>query len=207
MALITLPTKFGFSRIERFGLTRRSNSLRSRYTGQGQTVVYPYAVWEFEGTLIEYDGPEAAAIRAFLVDLEGQKNTFRLPVPGYNGPSTGFKADVMNLAVAQRATSITMTNWPDQGPFNNQPLFKKGDYFSIGAELKMVTENVTFDAAGQAVVNFKPATRKAYGAGFGVNVVNPYCTMRAVEDDVASWAISAPVRQSSKFEAIEAVDI
>lgn len=204
MALIALPTKFGFSRVERFGLTRRSNSLRSRYTGQGQTVVYPYAVWEFEGTLIEYDGPEAAAIRTFLVDLEGPKNTFKLPVPGYKKVLGAQGTIWTNGATAARATSLPVT----KGGPGAVVGFNVGDFVTIQDELKIITAGMAFDANGFGVINFKPALRKPVPAGnYVIEHLNPYCLMRATEDDVASWSIAAPVRQSSNFEAIEAVDI
>ena len=88
-------------------------------------------------------------------------------------------------------------------------MFNRGDFFTVQDELKMVTENVMSNAQGAAIVSFKPALRKPINAGPAqiVELQNPYCLMRATEDDVASWALAAPVRQSSNFEVIEAVDI
>lgn len=203
MALITLPTKFGFSRIERFGLTRRSNSLRSRYTGQGQTVIYPYAVWEFGGTLIEYDGLDAAAIRSFLLDLEGPKNTFQMPVPGYVKPSTGYTLNgVARVKALARTNKISVTGLT---PLTN--IIKKGEFITINDELKVVSDDYNSTSTGNAFINFKPALRKNVEIDTPIIFQNPYCLMRATEDDVASWSIAAPTRQNSNFEAIEAVDI
>jgi hypothetical protein len=205
MALITLPAKFSFTNVEKFGLTRHSNTLRSRYTGQAQRVVYPYAVWEFAGKLVEYDGPEAAAIRAFLIDLEGVQNKFQLPVPGYTKPSTGITYNARNLgAKGERQTTLSMKGLTVE---LNKPFLAKGDYFTINDELKMATESVSTDANGIAVVNFKPATRKAVADDAPVILQNPYCLMHAVEDDVASWGLAPPIRHGINFKAIEAVEI
>lgn len=198
MALITLPTKFGFSRIERFALTRESNLLRSRFTGQTQRVVYPFAVWEIEGKLLEYDGEEAAIIRGFFAQLEGVGNTFKLPVPGYTAPRSGnITTDTtVNLAVAVRATSVNLA-------IGAGKTLSAGDYFTIQDELKIITVGKT----GSGIVQFQPPLRKAAALGVPVTLINPYCLMHAVEDDVARWGLQAPVRHGLELAAVEAIDI
>lgn len=205
MALITLPTKFSFTKIGKWGLTRAGNQLRSRYTGQGQRIVYPYAVWELEGSLVDYDGPEAADIRAFLVDLEGIKHTFRMPVPGYTRPQSGYTGNALVAgAHGARVSSIVMQSNP---AVYGQGFISRGDYFTVGDELKMATASVATDAFGKATVPFKPATRKPLADGAVITLQNPYCLMHAVEDDVASWGLTAPVRHGLAIAAIEAVEI
>jgi hypothetical protein len=203
MAIITVPAKFSFTRVAKFGLLRATNVLRSRFTGQGQRIVYPFAVWQFEGTLVDYDGPEAAAIRSFFIQLEGQKNSFRLPVPGYDKPSTGYTNNAaVAVAAAARASSITMG-----GAGASIPFLGDGDYFTIQDELKMVTAPVALNAQGQAVVNFKPAMRKAAAINVGITLQKPTVLMHSTDDDVATWGLAAPVRHSLSLSAIEAVDI
>lgn len=206
MAIIDLPTKFAFTSVRKFGLTRAGNALRSKYTGQAQRIVYPFAVWEFEGDLVEYDGLEAGAIRSFLIQLEGQRNSFRLPVPGYDRPSTGWLPPVTGLFAFDapaRASALQMM-------FNHGgvPIFNEGDFFTINDELKMVTAPVaSHPQTGQALVNFKPALRKPVLTGNAPIVVKPTVLMHAADDDVASWGLAPPVRQSSSFSAVEAVEI
>lgn len=144
MALVTLPTKFGFTRIERFQLSTFGNVFRSRYTGQRQMVTYPFAVWELEGQLVDYDGVEAAAIRAFFVKLKGQQNSFKLPTPGYSKPASGFAlSNVTASAADARATAITLNS---VGSANAQFL-RVGDYFTVNDELKMVTADAPLGLA------------------------------------------------------------
>lgn len=203
MAIITLPTKFAFTRIPEFKLQRSSNTIRSKYTGQGQTIVFPFAVWFLKGTLVDYDGLEAGKIRSFLVQLDGQANTFRLPVPGFSKPMTGYSANAqLKTAAAARASSITIKSLTPLAS-----VFAEGDYFTINDELKLVTQAVAANGAGEATVSFKPPLRKAAAVNDAIITQNPTCLMRALDDDIAKWGVSAPVRQSTPFEAVEAVEI
>lgn len=204
MAIITLPTKFGFGKVSSFKLQRATNILSSKYTGQAQVIVFPYAVWMLKAQLIEYDGLDAGKIRSFLAQLEGQKNTFRLPVPGYSKPSTNnVNANCLTLnTAAARASSITCNSLPASAN-----IFNEGDYFTIQDELKMVTAAVASNGFGQATISFTPPLRKAVAASVSVILINPTCIMRAADDDVASWGIMPPIRFQTGFDAVEAVDI
>jgi hypothetical protein len=192
MALITLPPKFSFGRISKWGLMRAGNTVRSRFTGVSQRIVYPYAVWVFEGDLIDYPEPEASAIRAFLAALEGQKNTFRLPVPGYTQGVNYSGAINLTAGAAVRATSVTV------GAGNNGKLLA-GEYFNINGELKTATA----DIAG-GVLNFQPALRAAAANGTALGLVNPYCEMAAIDDDIGIFGIAPPVKHQVSIKAIEA---
>lgn len=203
MAIISVPAKFSFTDISRFALQRASNILRSRYTGQSQRIVFPFAIWQLEGTLVDYDGAEAAAIRSFYAQLDGVKNTFRLPVPGYTKPSTGYIANrAVSIAAAARATSLTVS-----GGTPNAPYIGNGEYFMVQDELKLTTAPVAFNGAGQATINFKPALRKAVAVGVNVIVLNPTILMHATDDDVANWPLKPPYRHGFNFSAIEAIEI
>lgn len=203
MAIITLPTNFSFTSVSRFGLTRNSNVLRSKYTAVRQVLVFPYAIWEFEGTLVEYDGANANAVRSFLVQLEGVQNKFKLPVPGYTKPTTGYiSVFSVNLSAAVGATSVSFAVGTA-----STAIFNDGDYFTINDELKMVVGNAVSDGSAKVVVNFKPALRKAVTGITPCQLLNPYCLMSAVDDDVANWALKPPFRHGLKLKAIEAIEL
>lgn len=205
MAIIPVPAGMTFSKVNSFTLQRASNILRSKFTGQGQRIVYPFAVWMLEATLNETDGRLAGLIRSFLVQLDGQKNSFRLPVPGYYRPSTGFVAYIETTqAVAARASSMLVNGGGDA---QAQALFREGDFFTVNDELKMVTADVATNGNSQAVIYFKPPLRKPVGAFTAIKYINPTVLMTAEDDDIASWGIGPPTRQSGKFNAVEAVDI
>jgi hypothetical protein len=207
MAVITLPEKFAFTSIKNFALQRSSNTIRSKYTGVRSTVSYPYAIWILEGELVSYDGPEAAAIRSFLVQLEGQKNKFKLPVPGFSelqipyvdGSTTyNVRCDLTTLA---RSTSMNIRNLNP-----NVQIFTDGDFITIQDELKVVVGDHFSDSNGNLVLTFQPPLRKEVSRNTIIQLSNPYCLMHGQDDDVANWGLSAPIRHKIKFEAIEAIE-
>lgn len=203
MAIIPIPAKFSFVNVSKFTLLRASNVIRSRYSGARQVISYPFAVWQLEATLVDYDSTEAALIRSFLSQLEGQKNTFKLPVPGYTKPSSGYVGNgLISVAAAARVSSITVSSLTASVPVINE-----GDYFMLNDELKIATSSVASNSGGVAVITFKPATRKPVTVGMTVTLQNPTILMHAANDDVASWGITPPYRHNVKFIAIEAIEL
>lgn len=200
MPTIVLPEKFGFSRVERLQLTRGGLTMRSRYTGQAQRIIYPFAVWEFEGNLVDYPEDQGGReIRAFLAALEGQKNNFKLPVPGYKTPSSGYGANMaINVAAAARAMSVQVGGLP----VGTTPL-KAGEYITIQDELKLLTADAVVNGAGNATLTFQPPLRSAAANGTAVITQNPYVLLIASDNEAARWSLQAPVRYGFKLEAIE----
>jgi hypothetical protein len=203
MAVISLPANFSFTSVKRFALQRASNVTRSKYTGVRQKIIYPFAVWIFEANLVEYDGQNASKLRSFLVQLEGKKNTFRLPVPGYSKPTTNnVNANAaVRIAAAARATTLFAKSLPASVAALNE-----GDYFTIQDELKMVTISTASDGSGFAQIDFQPPLRKPAAVDVAITLINPTCLMEAQDDDIADWALSPPYRHKVTFDAIEAID-
>lgn len=203
MSIITVPTAFSFTSITKFTLQRATNVIRSRFTAFRQVISYPYSAWVLEGNLVDYDSTQASLIRSFLVQLEGQKNTFRLPVPGYSRPSTGYVTGnaLTNGAVAARASSMAL-----DGVTASVPILAEGDYFSVNDELKVCTASVSSNGSGQFTVSFKPPMRKAVADNATVTLQNPTILLSAQDDDVATWGISPPNRHALKMKFIEAIE-
>ncbi len=199
MAIVTLPTNFAFSNIGSFRLQRASNTLRSKYTGQRQTILYPFAVWMIEGELRDYDGADAGKIRSFLGKLEGQANSFRLPVPGFSLPLSGYASNLNISADALVRSNVVTVS----GGTANAAYLAEGDYITIQDELKLVTSLARLDASGNSTVNFTPPLRKAASVGTTLVSVNPTVLLTAADDDVADWSVGPPVRQGGSFKAIE----
>jgi hypothetical protein len=204
LTIVPLPSAFSFTSVKKFALTRASNTVRSRYTGVRQTVVYPYAVWVLEANLVEYDNTQARLIRSFLSQLQGQKNGFRLPVPGHSKPTTGFTGNALvnnPSGVSARANSFAIDN---VAPSSN--ILNEGDYFTINDELKVATTSIASNASGQALLSFEPFMRKAVGDNTHVVFQNPTILMHMQDDDSASWGISPPYRHKVSFDAIEVIE-
>jgi hypothetical protein len=205
MALITLPPKFGFSKISKWGLVRAGNTIRSRFTGSRQTITYPYALWAFEGDLIEYPEPEASAIRAFLASLEGQENTFQLPVPGWQAGNAEIAAGLPYTSAFAAPVRTNVTTVLANGAGPGATVMSPGDYFVInGDELKIATKVTDGASYNNKTVEFQPPLRKTVVVNSAIVVRNPYCVMSAIEDDVATWGLAPPVKHGFSLKALEA---
>jgi hypothetical protein len=198
MALITLPANGYFSKVDKFQLLRSGATIRSKYTGRRQTIVHPFALWIFEGDLIPMEGTDAGNWRAFLAQLEGQKNTFQLPVPGADRPTaaTNLIAKAVT-AVTARAKSFAVTGT------NNQAVLSTGDYFTINNELKIATSALTLSGTGTGTVAFEPGLRNPLVGSEPIQLRNPFCVMSADSDDSATWSLTKPIRHGIKISAVE----
>lgn len=198
--VVTLPANAYFADAK-LTLRRASVTLRSPYTGKRQVLSMPFAVWVFEGTLIKMTQANAAQWRAFLVDLDGQANAFRLPVPGAEVPLSGYTGTAGYVSAPnQTGTTLTTTGWAA-----NTLILKKGDYFTVNDELKVALADVTTNSGGAATLSFKPRLRSAPATGSTITTSNPTVLLCAQDDDVASWKLSVPVNHDIEIKAIEAI--
>jgi hypothetical protein len=193
--VITLPASVQFNSAT-LTLVRSSVVLRSRYTGKRQVLSLPYALWTFKGAFIPMTPAEVAPWRSFLAQLEGQANTFRMPVPGVTSPVSGYadSGGTVNGS-AQTGASLVTTGWAASAL-----ILKDGDYF------KVVVGDVTSSAGGAATIAFKPALRKSPTNGQPIVFNSPTVLLSATGDDVASWDLTHPVMHAIKMDCIEAVE-
>jgi len=198
MATITVPAKLFFTDVELWN-DRVTSTTRSPFTGKRQTRKRPYDIWGFVGNLMPLDPMDAGAMRSFLMQLGGQSNNFRLPVPGAKYPLSKFTGTqgLVNGA-GQTGKSISTDGWSI-----NSQILADGDYFNIGDELKVCVGNIASNGSGVAVINFEPPIRAIPADNAAIRVRDPYVLLSADNDDVARWNVKAPVRHAFKLEATE----
>lgn len=203
-SIITYPSGTGFPAFTGYTLklVRKSVELRSPYTGKRQTINFAYAVWMFSGTYSKADLVFAGKLRSFLAQLEGKANLFRLPLPEYKAPSTGYAgaAGLVNGA-NQTGKSLVTDGWTASAA-----LFKEGDYFNINDELKIITADVSANGTGQATLNFEPAIRTSPADNLVLGVSNPTILLCSTTDEAASWDLTPPILYDFKLDAIEAIE-
>lgn len=201
MAVITVPDFIGFEGAD-IALVRATRVLRSPLTGRRQVVKSAYALWQFTGTMVALQGAVAGAVRSFLAELEGRANTFRLPVPGSETPLSGYDgtAGLVNGS-GQLGYSVITDGWAP-----NRMLFRKGDYFNIGDELKLSSVDVTSDGSGNATLVFQPPMRRAPANNAAITYLNPFIYLAAEEDDVAKWGLKDYNTHTVKITCTEAVE-
>lgn len=202
--IITYPSAQGFPGFTAYTLKlmRASISLRSPYTGKRQSLNTAYALWAFKGTYSLTDTTNANLLKAFLVSLEGQANAFRLPLPEYTKPSTGYAgaAGLVNGA-SQTGKALITDGWTA-----STAIFKAGDYFNLNDELKMLTADATANGSGQVTLAFEPAIRTSPADNLALKIVNPTILLVSNLDDTASWDLTPPILYQMALDCLECVE-
>lgn len=194
---ISLPTQPGFEEAE-LTLVRSTNITQSPFTGAAQKSEQPFSLWVFKSSVPLMEESRASEWRAILTELRGQVGTFKLIVPGYSGPSTGYSGSAgLVKGVSQLGTSLITDSWDI-----SIPLFNRGDYFTINNELKVITTTISSDGIGEATIDFEPALRSSPPDNDPFVIVDPFVVMRMSRDDLG-WAIRHPVLSSIVVEAVE----
>lgn len=201
MSVIAVPEYVGFASCK-ITLVRSTRELRSAMTGRRQVVVSAYALWQFEGTLVPLQGVEAGEVRAFLSQLRGRANTFRLPIPAAGVPLSNYAGSAGAVLGASQVGSSIITN----GWTASALLLRKGDYFNIGDELKVATSGVTANGSGQATIFFEPPIRTSPANGSAIKVLDPFIYLAAQEDDIAQWGLRDYNTHEIKITALEAFE-
>lgn len=201
MAVITVPANIGFDGCK-IGLLRATAEHRSPFTGKRQVVTSAFALWQFEGTVVPLQGTDAGAARSFLAELRGRANTFRLPIPAAGVPLSlyaGLQGQVSSAGVL--GTSVPTSGWSP-----NAVVFRRGDYFNIGDELKMATADVTANGSGVATIYFEPSLRAAPAINTIIKFQDPFLYLAAQEDDIASWGLKDFNTHNMMIKATEAFE-
>jgi len=202
--IITYPNAAGFPGFTTYDLklVRKSFGLRSPFTGKRQVINTTYALWSFKGTYSLTDTTNAALLRSFLAQLEGQSNAFRLPIPEYSKPSTGYvgAAGLVNGS-NQTGKSLVTDGWTASAA-----IFKQGDYFTINDELKLVTADATANGSGQLSISFEPALRASPADNLALVINNPTVLLASNEDDAANWTLRPPILYQFELDCLECVE-
>lgn len=201
----TYPLTFPSTGLKKatMALARRTSVATSPFTGTEQRSEWPFSLWSVTGAVIEIgleDDSEVRDWRAFILELHGQAGTFRMPVPGIDGPSSGY--DVVSGqglvdTADQIGESVTTKNWQV-----STLILNRGDYFMIGDELKMCMQTATSDVSGNLTLVFEPAMHKATTLDQVVTLANPNAIMRMITDST-QWAVRGPMIHTFSFEAVE----
>lgn len=189
---ITYPLTFPAVSIVKsaFRIVRTSSQSESPITKSQQTYKFPGECWEGEVTFRPTTMLNAGKIKSFLGELYGVFGTFLYGDPDYlakgpqgalggvpvvDGASQGPRVNVLNI----KGLTPTITN-----------VYRKGDYFSLGAGLNMrlymITQDFSSDGAGKGTLQFVPALRVAPGDGDALTITGAKGLMRSSEN-VAQW--------------------
>lgn len=197
MATIATPAKLKFEDVELWN-DRVSSSMRSPFTGKRQVRKRQFDLWGFVGNVVQMEGLDAGEMRAFLMELGGQMNNFRLPVPGAKYPLSSYVGPEGLAPAGHTGKSVLTSGWTP-----GASVVRRGDYFNIGDELKVSTSNVAANGFGEVLFTFEPPLRLATVNDTPIKVREPFVLLSADKDDVARWKVTAPIKSKFKLEATE----
>lgn len=194
---LTMPAA-PFIRGSRFTLSSNDLVSASPLTRQVQVTELQGARWQAEYTLPPMGRPLAAAWQAFLVGLRGRVGTFYGFDPDAREPMGTAGGAPLVKGAAQTGRALITDGWPISQP----AVLRAGDYFQVGVELKMVTEDIVSDALGVATLVFEPALRAAPVDNGNIVTSNPRGIFRLADQDV-SWDADELSIYGISFAALE----
>ena len=162
--LVTMPASPGPADIE-IGWNDLVTLMASPYTLQQQVLQWPGADWwDAKITLPPMATAKAAPWEAFLAELRGPLNVFKLADPRHMKP-LGSALGVPKIdsgTYAATTSTLGTVGWqPDQAR-----VLLRGDRFQLGYRLHMVVDSdVSSDNSGAATISIWPSLREAPSAG------------------------------------------
>jgi hypothetical protein len=194
--LVTMPAKPIPADID-WSIDVPAQMNRSEFTGRRRTVLLSAAPrWYARVTLPPIRGEAAVlAWRAFVVDLEGIANKFRLVACERDQVEANIAVTV--VGAGQGGRQLLTTGWPP----SSVPL-RRGQFFTSGEQLLMLMADVEADASGAALLRFKSHLRFSPANGAQLEVRRPYAVM-AMSDPRNGWKVGIGQNYGVSFDCEE----
>ena len=142
---------------------------------------------------------DRAVLQAFVAQVLGLADNFTLSPADYD-PRGSFGGTPLVAGGSQTGNSLNLdgctpsvTNW-----------IRAGDFFQVGNELKMATEDASSDGAGAITVSFVPELRAAPADNAAITTTDPEGVFRFVQPRMG-WSSRPPFISSMSLECIEDV--
>ena len=195
MAIITLPPAVRIRHVE-WTLDQPAQVNRSEWTKRRQVVDQPGpALWSASADLVVAIGEDAALeAEAFLVDLEGPRNSFRLGLT--EGPQFAFAMGVQVDGAGQSGNALDL-----KGGIPGAVL-RRGYKITVGDQPVMVMAPATFGDDGKTTASFKPSLRASPANNVAVEVTTPTVLVSLAGSQVG-WSVDPGQIYQMKQLALE----
>lgn len=184
-----------------FNLEFNTLEFKSTFTNTSQRVALNTGIWVAQYSLPIMDRENIAQWRAFFASLQGKKNTFFAYDPDYTTPRGVATGTPLVNGASQTGTSLITDGWTP----STTGILKAGDYFSVGGELKIVTQDTDSDGAGACTINFQPAIRNSPSDNASITTNNPKCEMYINSDTVQIQTNFLKHSLPLSFSGVEAI--
>lgn len=180
----TMPTNVNFISSQ-FNLRFNTQLFESPLSQQIQRSVLDGPKWVAQYTLPHMKRETAAEWQAFFMKLQGMKVTFNAYDPEGKTPRGVATGTPLVKGASQTGTSLDTDGWTS----GVTGILKKGDYFSVGGELKIITDDINSDGSGNATLTFQPALRNSPSDNAAITVTDATCEM-ILSSDVESFFLT-----------------
>ncbi|MCE2597197.1 hypothetical protein K6Y31_20700 [Motilimonas cestriensis] len=172
----------------------------SVYSRKEHHVKWPGNQWKAELIYNNLTYDEVCELRADLADLHGVTGSFTLHHMGFDTlRGTGTGAPVTSV-VTLGGKALVTNGWGA-----NQIVLKKGDYFSVNGELKVVTADAQTNGGGGVTVLFAPPLHRNVPAGTPLELNRPSCTMRLRDNNQLNFSCRPGQRANITISCVEVV--
>lgn len=195
MTTLVMPILPAF-RLSRWGPRANTQVHESPLTRSVDTLGLTGTRWRGTFTLPPMKRVQAANWQAFLVSLDGRAGRFYGYDPDARTPRGTWAGAPLVNGGSQGGVSLVCDG------FSAGATVKRGDYFMVNGELKMVTADGTADGSGNLTIAFGPSLRAAPADNDALTSSNPVCTMMLAEDD-QGWDANEISIYGISFDAIE----
>lgn len=143
---------------------------------------------------------EIAKLQSFIWSLGGVSGRFLMsPFIRVGAPSKG--TPVVN-GNSQTGNSLNTDGW-----LSSAKVLRQGDFFQIGYELKMVTEDIWSDSLGDATLKFTPPLRNSPVDNDPIVTDDPKGLFRLKSDDQGQFDLSPGLEAEVSIQVVEAFDV
>lgn len=190
-----------------FYIQYNSQSFTSQLNGAVQTSSLPGDKWVCNYTYSNLMGVKARKMRAFLASLKGVSGRFYGIPYDHKNPSGNPEGNPLVKGANQTGESLTI----DGCSPNITGWLLAGDYFQVGNELKIITEDCNTNANGETLLVFEPPLRTSPTDNAQIITRTPKCIMMCSDDTQARWSAQIGSADSKLYaftlSGIEAIDI
>lgn len=181
-----------------FRLQGNTTTFESELNAAVQHGEMPGAKWVANLAFTNRMKTQARMLKAFLTRLGGPVGRFRMSPPDLDQQGTYLGSGVVDGA-NQTGSALNTTNWVP----NQSGLAVAGDYIEVNGELKMITQDASADANGDAVLHIAPPLRRSPANSAPIETQAPKGVFYLLNDDQAAWQLSAPLIYAVSIAAEE----
>ncbi|MFY3772146.1 hypothetical protein ACOT1K_20065 [Providencia manganoxydans] len=161
-------------------LISNSKTFTSSFTGSTQTVRFPGSRWRCTLTFNNLTELLSRELEALVASLDGESG--RVKISHWVRTGLTGRGDPVVAAPNQTGRTLQTKGWVP-----NTVVLRKGDYLTVGNELKMSTENVISDKEGYALVSISPMLRISPALNEKIETIKPFGIFKLTSNDQGSF--------------------